>query len=77
MVEHFPLFIMCRECPEECREAVSSLMFAAARFADLPELRDLRDTFTERYGKTLEAFVIMEVNIFLLLTILFNELEYT
>lgn len=50
-----------RECPEECREAVSSLMFAAARFADLPELRDLRDTFTEKYGKTLEAFVSKEL----------------
>ncbi|KAF5189569.1 Regulator of vps4 activity in the mvb pathway protein [Thalictrum thalictroides] len=49
-----------RDCPEECREAVSSLMFAAARFADLPELRDLRDMFTERYGKALESFVNKE-----------------
>ncbi|PIA65057.1 hypothetical protein AQUCO_00100498v1 [Aquilegia coerulea] len=49
-----------RECPEECREVVSSLMFAAARFADLPELRDLRDMFTERYGKALESFVNKE-----------------
>ncbi|XP_057501672.1 uncharacterized protein LOC130785508 [Actinidia eriantha] len=45
------------ECPEECREAVGSLMFAAARFSDLPELRDLRDTFQERYGSSLEHFV--------------------
>ncbi|XP_022882421.1 uncharacterized protein LOC111399380 isoform X2 [Olea europaea var. sylvestris] len=45
------------ECPEEFREAVASLMFAAARFSDLPELRDLRDTFQERYGNSLECFV--------------------
>ncbi|KAK6773465.1 hypothetical protein RDI58_028703 [Solanum bulbocastanum] len=36
-----------RECPEECREAVSTLMFSAARLSDLPELRELRDIFTE------------------------------
>ncbi|KAI7735060.1 hypothetical protein M8C21_019317 [Ambrosia artemisiifolia] len=44
-------------CPEECRETVSSLMFAAARFSDLPELRDLRDVFQERYGNGLECYV--------------------
>ncbi|KAF9617672.1 hypothetical protein IFM89_037906 [Coptis chinensis] len=49
-----------KDCPEESREAVSSLMFAAARFADLPELRDLRDIFTERYGKNLEVYANME-----------------
>uniref|UniRef100_A0A7N2MA12 Uncharacterized protein n=1 Tax=Quercus lobata TaxID=97700 RepID=A0A7N2MA12_QUELO len=48
------------ECPEECREAVSSLMFAAARFSDLPELRDLRQMFQERYGNSLELFVNQE-----------------
>lgn len=46
-----------RECPEECREAASSLMFAAARFADLPELRDLRTMFSERYGNSLDYYV--------------------
>ncbi|KAL1551490.1 hypothetical protein AAHA92_19329 [Salvia divinorum] len=45
------------ECPEECREAVASLMFAAARFADLPELRELRTMFSERYGKSLDYYV--------------------
>nr|GEU36097.1 leucine-rich repeat domain, L domain-like protein [Tanacetum cinerariifolium] len=48
------------ECPEECKEAVSSLMYAAARFADLPELRELRSLFTERYGNSLESFVNKE-----------------
>ncbi|KAL7137724.1 hypothetical protein ABFS83_10G111900 [Erythranthe nasuta] len=45
------------ECPEECREAVASLIYAAARFSDLPELRELRDTFQQRYGNCLEVFV--------------------
>lgn len=44
-----------RECPEECKEAVSSLMFAAARFADMPELRELRSVFADRYGNSIEA----------------------
>nr|GEV55653.1 IST1-like protein [Tanacetum cinerariifolium] len=48
------------EYPEECTEAVSSLMYAAARFADLPELRELRSLFTERYGNSLESFVNKE-----------------
>ncbi|MCI29889.1 IST1-like protein, partial [Trifolium medium] len=47
-------------CPEECRVAVSSLMFAAARFSDLPELRDLRQIFQERYGSSVECFVNQE-----------------
>lgn len=53
-----------RECPEECREAVSSLNYAAARFADLPELRDLRSIFTERYGNSLDSYTSKEVTIF-------------
>lgn len=48
------------ECPEECREAVSSLIFAAARFADLPELRELRAAFTEKYGNSTEIFANKE-----------------
>lgn len=49
-----------RECPEECREAVASLIFAAARFADVPELRQLRSIFTERYGNFIECHVNKE-----------------
>ncbi|KAL5576423.1 hypothetical protein UlMin_018122 [Ulmus minor] len=49
-----------RECPEECKEIIPTLNYAAARFADLPELRDLRNLFTEKFGNTLEAFVSKE-----------------
>lgn len=38
-------------------------MFAAARFSDLPELRDLRQIFQERYGNSLECYVNQEVTI--------------
>lgn len=36
-------------------------MFAAARFADLPELRELRTLFAERYGNSVESYVNKEV----------------
>ncbi|WVZ77822.1 hypothetical protein U9M48_025643 [Paspalum notatum var. saurae] len=48
------------ECPQEALEAVSTLIFAAARFPDLPELCDLRHMFTERYGSSVEPFVNSE-----------------
>ncbi|KAA8541811.1 hypothetical protein F0562_022963 [Nyssa sinensis] len=57
---HLPVMNKQRECPEECKEAVSSLMFAAARFADLPELREFRSIFTDRYGNSLESYVNQE-----------------
>ena len=37
------------------------MMFAAARFADLPELRELRTMFSERYGKSLDYYVNKQV----------------
>ncbi|XP_009624172.1 uncharacterized protein [Nicotiana tomentosiformis] len=57
---HLAIMSKQRVCPEDCREAASTLMFAAARFSDLPELRGLRATFTERYGNSLELFVNKE-----------------
>lgn len=56
ILKHLPVLQKLRECPEDCREAIASIMFAAARFSDLPELRDLRDLFRERYGSSLECF---------------------
>ncbi|KAI4387021.1 hypothetical protein MLD38_004888 [Melastoma candidum] len=57
---HFLTMPNQSECPEECREAVASLMQAAARFADLPELRDLRTLFREKYGNSVAAFINKE-----------------
>lgn len=39
-----------RDCPSDINEAVSSLIFASARFGDLPELIRLRKLFGKRYG---------------------------
>ncbi|XP_057454264.1 uncharacterized protein LOC130745876 [Lotus japonicus] len=50
-----------RICPDECKEAVPSLMYAAARFADLPELRDLRALFAEKFENSLEPFLSKEL----------------
>ncbi|KAM7254582.1 hypothetical protein ACFE04_003962 [Oxalis oulophora] len=49
-----------RECPDECKQAVSCLNYAAARLADLPELRDLRTMLTEKYGDSLQPFINKE-----------------
>lgn len=54
-------FIMGRECPEEAMEAMSTLIFAAARFSDLPELCNLRQEFTKRFGSHSESSVNAEV----------------
>ncbi|PWZ38682.1 hypothetical protein Zm00014a_044437 [Zea mays] len=43
------------------REAVSTLIFAAVWYPDLPELCDLRHIFAERYGNFFEHFVGQEV----------------
>ncbi|XP_057536711.1 uncharacterized protein LOC130814605 [Amaranthus tricolor] len=57
ILKHLPVLQKLRDCPEDCREAVASLMFAAARFSDLPELRELRDLFQGRYGSSVEYYV--------------------
>ncbi|WOK94209.1 hypothetical protein Cni_G02911 [Canna indica] len=49
-----------RECPEVALGVVSTLIYAAARFPDLPELCDLRHIFAERYGGHMESFVNAE-----------------
>ncbi|KAJ9568365.1 hypothetical protein OSB04_004331 [Centaurea solstitialis] len=60
ILSHLSAMNKQRECPEECKEAISSLIFAAARFADLPELREVRTLFTERYGNYLEPYANQE-----------------
>lgn len=57
ILKHLPVLQKLRQCPEDCREAVGSLIFAAARLSELPELRELRDLFQERYGSSLEYYV--------------------
>ncbi|KAK4269418.1 hypothetical protein QN277_022578 [Acacia crassicarpa] len=47
-------------CPDECKEAIPSLIYAAARFSDLPELRNLRTLFREKFGDSLEPYISKE-----------------
>lgn len=50
-----------RECPEEVTEVASTLIFSAARYPDLPELCDLRQIFTAKYGTNMESYANTEV----------------
>lgn len=42
-------------CPEELKEAISSLIYAASRCGEFPELQELRTIFTSRFGKEFAA----------------------
>ncbi|CAI8582863.1 unnamed protein product [Vicia faba] len=58
--DHLEDLIKQSDCPEECKEAIPSLIYAAARISDLPELRDLRTVFTEKYKNSLEPYINKE-----------------
>lgn len=59
IVELFCEFVLARvpiletqkECPSELQEAIASIIFAAPRSSDLPELIQIRNLFTMKYGK--------------------------
>lgn len=44
---------LCRErdCPDELKEAISSLIFAASRSGEFPELQQIRGELTSKFGK--------------------------
>nr|XP_027097810.1 uncharacterized protein LOC113717264 isoform X1 [Coffea arabica]XP_027097811.1 uncharacterized protein LOC113717264 isoform X1 [Coffea arabica] len=44
-----------RVCPEELKETVSSMIYAASRCGDFPELQEIRAIFTSRFGKEFVA----------------------
>ncbi|KAJ8440264.1 hypothetical protein Cgig2_001599 [Carnegiea gigantea] len=46
-----PILESQRECPPELREAVASIIFAAPRCSDLPDLLQVKNLFTAKYGK--------------------------
>lgn len=41
----------CRNCPIDLKEAITSVIFASPRCADIPELLDVKKHFTAKYGK--------------------------
>ncbi|KAK6921761.1 Vacuolar protein sorting-associated protein Ist1 [Dillenia turbinata] len=55
LVERVNLIEQDRECPEELKEAISSLLYAATRCGEFPELQEIRDVLTSYYGKEFAA----------------------
>ncbi|CAA0814373.1 Regulator of Vps4 activity in the MVB pathway protein [Striga hermonthica] len=51
LVERAEMVKNSRECPAELKETVSTLIFAASRCADFPELQEIRVLFTSKFGK--------------------------
>ncbi|XP_011027940.1 PREDICTED: uncharacterized protein LOC105128115 [Populus euphratica] len=51
IILHFPYIRRHKDRPKDINEAVSTLIFAAAWFGDLPELRAIRKLFGKRYGQ--------------------------
>ncbi|KAK0575174.1 hypothetical protein LWI29_035012 [Acer saccharum] len=51
LIERIHLIEQDKVCPEELKEAISSLLYAASRCGEFPELQEIRALFTSRYGK--------------------------
>ncbi|XP_025014891.2 uncharacterized protein LOC8269696 [Ricinus communis] len=58
VVERVHLMEQDRICPDELKEAVSSLLYASSRCGDFPELQEIRTVFTSRFGKEFAARAI-------------------
>ncbi|XP_008242434.1 PREDICTED: uncharacterized protein LOC103340768 [Prunus mume] len=46
-----PMIESQKNCPIDLKEAITSVVFASPRCADIPELMDVRKHFTAKYGK--------------------------
>ncbi|KAJ7297238.1 hypothetical protein O6H91_Y071100 [Diphasiastrum complanatum] len=55
IVVRLPIIESQRQCPLDLKEAIASLIFAAPRCADLPELLEVRGLFGAKYGKEFVA----------------------
>ncbi|KAL6190286.1 hypothetical protein ACLB2K_036684 [Fragaria x ananassa] len=55
LIERVHLIEQERECPEELREAASSVLYAASRCGDFPELQEIRNILSARFGKEFTA----------------------
>ncbi|XP_059644951.1 uncharacterized protein LOC132286605 [Cornus florida] len=55
LIERVELIQNNRECPDELKEAISSLIFAASRCGEFPELQQIREISTSRFGKEFTA----------------------
>ncbi|KAM7484539.1 hypothetical protein LguiA_000548 [Lonicera macranthoides] len=51
LIERANLLEHAKVCPDELKEAISSLLFASTRCGEFPELQVIRSIFTSRFGK--------------------------
>ncbi|GAB2292485.1 hypothetical protein Dimus_026721 [Dionaea muscipula] len=51
VVARLPMVESQKNCPIDLKEAITSILFASPRCADIPELLDARKHFTAKYGK--------------------------
>ncbi|XP_068659386.1 uncharacterized protein [Aristolochia californica] len=58
LTERLTLIENQKDCPHDLREAISSIIFAASRCGDFPELQEIRFVFTQRYGRDFAAAAV-------------------
>ncbi|XP_010935225.1 uncharacterized protein [Elaeis guineensis] len=51
IVVRLPIIAKQRDCPADLKEGISSLIYAAPRCSEIPELSRIRDIFEKKYGK--------------------------
>ncbi|KAJ0963985.1 hypothetical protein J5N97_029107 [Dioscorea zingiberensis] len=51
VVSRLSIIAKQRDCPADLREGISSLLYAAPRCSEIPELCRIRDIFEKKYGK--------------------------
>ncbi|KAI5082063.1 hypothetical protein GOP47_0001806 [Adiantum capillus-veneris] len=55
IADHLPIIEAQKQCPIDLREAVGTIIYAAPRCTDIPELGKLRHYFSAKYGKEFTA----------------------
>lgn len=55
LTERINLIEQERVCPDELKEAISSMLYASTRCGEFPELQEIRALFSSRYGKEFTA----------------------
>ncbi|KAA8532724.1 hypothetical protein F0562_032757 [Nyssa sinensis] len=55
VIERVNLIEQEKVCPDELKEAISSLLYASTRCGEFPELQEMRAVFTSRFGKEFAA----------------------
>ncbi|XP_013626038.1 PREDICTED: IST1-like protein isoform X1 [Brassica oleracea var. oleracea] len=51
IVSRLAIITKHKECPVDLKEGIASLIFAAPRCSEIPELGDLKDIFEKKYGR--------------------------